>query len=137
VTSTLVFEGGGRIGEYVGGYSDAVRQRRARGSAAVGKPRAGKAAGPADATAAARPRKLSYKEQRELDALPATIVKLEAEQAELQAALGDPGFFRNNPSGAREAAERWSRLAEELKAAYARWEALESGTVSGAAVPGP
>jgi ABC transport system ATP-binding/permease protein len=137
VTSTLVFEGEGRIGEYVGGYSDAVRQRQARAEAAGAKTRPKKAASPADEAAASKPRKLSYKEQRELDALPAVIERLEAEQAALQAALGDPAFFQTHPNEARETTERWRRVAEELEAAYARWEILESGAVNAAADPGP
>jgi ATP-binding cassette subfamily F protein uup len=137
VTSTLVFEGEGRIGEYVGGYSDAVRQRRARIDAPGAKDRARKAVRPADAAGSRKPRKLSHKDQRELDALPAAIERLEAEQASLQAALGDPALFQNEPNQAREAAERWRRVAEELEAAYARWELLESGGVNASAAPGP
>ncbi|HEY3849891.1 MAG TPA: ATP-binding cassette domain-containing protein [Steroidobacteraceae bacterium] len=143
VTSTLVFEGEGRIREYVGGYSDAIRQRQARIDAPGGKLRAKKAAGPADDAgrtddaAPPKPRKLSYKDQRELDALPAVIERLEAEQASLQAALGDPALFQNEPNQAREAAERWRRVAEELEAAYARWELLESGGVNASVAPGP
>jgi len=137
VTSTLVFEGAGRIGEYVGGYSDAVRQRQARADAASAKPRLKKAVRPSDDAGASKPRKLSYKEQRELDALPAAIERLEAEQAALQTLLGDPAFFQNQPNEARDTTERWRRIAEELEAAYARWEMLESSAVNAAAAPGP
>jgi ATP-binding cassette subfamily F protein uup len=80
---------------------------------------------------------LSYKEQRELDALPAAIERLEAEQAALQTLLGDPAFFQNQPNEARDTTERWRRIAEELEAAYARWEMLESSAVNAAAAPGP
>ncbi len=137
VTSTLVFEGGGRIEEYVGGYSDAIRQRQARLDAPGAKDRSKKAPTPADGAGPQKPRKLSYKDQRELDALPGAIERLEAEQASLQAALGDPALFQNEPNRAREAAERWRRVAEELQAAYARWELLESGGVNASAAPGP
>jgi ATP-binding cassette subfamily F protein uup len=137
VSSTLVFEGEGRIGEYVGGYSDAVRQRQARAEGAGAKTRPKKSASSAAEPAASRPRKLSYNEQRELEALPALIERLETEQAALQAALGDPAFFHDRPNEARETTERWRRVAMELEAAYARWEILESGAVSAAAVPGP
>ncbi|HTB30307.1 MAG TPA: ATP-binding cassette domain-containing protein [Steroidobacteraceae bacterium] len=137
VTSTLVFEGGGRIEEYVGGYSDAIRQRQALVDPPGAKERARKAARPADDAGPQKPRKLSYKDQRELDALPAAIEQLEAEQASLQAALGDPALFQNEPNRAREAAERWRRVAEELQAAYARWELLESGGVNASGAPGP
>jgi ATP-binding cassette subfamily F protein uup len=129
VTSTLVFEGGGRIREYVGGYSDAVRQRRANDQGAEAN-RPKKAARPAQSASPSKPRKLSYKEQRELDALPAAIERLEAAQAALHEAMSDP-------ASARDAADRWRRLEEELSAAYARWELLEAASVSAAASPGP
>jgi ATP-binding cassette subfamily F protein uup len=80
----------------------------------------------ASARGGAKSRKRSYKEQRELDALPAAIQELETEQERLEAALSDPQFFRRSPAEARASTERLKRLAEELQAAYARWEALES-----------
>jgi len=135
VTSTLVFEGEGRIGEYVGGYSDAVRQRQARVTGSRSRPR--KAAKPADGVGASKPPNLSYKDQRELDALPAAIERLEAEQAALQASLGDPALFQKSPEVARDTTERWRRIAEQLEAAYARWALLESGAVSAAVSPDP
>jgi ATP-binding cassette subfamily F protein uup len=140
VTSTLVFEGGGRIREYVGGYSDAIRQRHARAEAGAKAPPA--KAGSAKTTrageggAASKARKLSYGERRELDALPAVIERLESEQAALQSTLSDPSFFQKDPNGARAALERSRAIVEELEAAYGRWEALESA-VNAAAVPGP
>jgi ATP-binding cassette subfamily F protein uup len=138
VTSTLVFEGGGRIGEYVGGYSDAVRQRQARAPTAEPKIRPSKkTAKAADAAGASKPPKLSYKDQRELDALPGVIERLEAEQALLQAAMSDPAFFQKGPDEARDTNERWRRTAEQLEAAYARWAILESGAISAAASRGP
>jgi ATP-binding cassette subfamily F protein uup len=150
VTSTLVFEGDGHIGEYVGGYSDAVRQRQTRAGGGGPKPRGKKSAGPAAVAAsagaravavvgaaAAKPRKLSHKEQRELDALPAAIERLEAEQATLHTALSDPALFQESPNEARDIAERSRRIAQELETAYVRWELLESGTVNAGIAPGP
>ena len=137
VTSTLVFEGEGRIGEYVGGYSDAVRQRQARIQAAIPKVPAKGAARPPDGAAASKAPKLSYKDQRELDALPTAIERLETEQAALQAAMSNPEFFQKSPDVARETTERWRRNAEQLEAAYARWAVLESSAVSAAVSPGP
>jgi ATP-binding cassette subfamily F protein uup len=122
VTGTLVFEGDGQVNEYVGGYSDWVRQRRTLPAAPV-------RAAPANPTAAQsrpKPRKRSYKEQRELDAIPERIQLLEAEQRELQAALSDPKLFRQGPAEATTSLERLQRLTEELEAAYTRWDALES-----------
>ena len=136
VTSTLVFEGEGRIGEYVGGYSDAVRQRQERVQAAApARTPPTKTARPLDAAGASKPPKLSYKDQRELDALPAVIERLEAEQAALQAAMSDPAFFQKSPDAARDTTERWRRNAGQLEAAYARWALLESGAVSAAVSP--
>jgi ATP-binding cassette subfamily F protein uup len=87
--------------------------------------------------AAAKPRKLSHKEQRELDALPAAIERLEAEQATLHTALSDPALFQESPNEARDIAERSRRIAHELETAYARWELLDSGTVNAGIAPGP
>jgi len=128
VTSTLVFEGQGRIVEYVGGYSDWMRQRR---TAAPPKSVPAAAAAGREKPATRVPdgptlRKRSYKEQRELDSMPESIQALETVQGELQRALADPQFFRQNPAEASAALERSQSLAAELEAAYARWDALES-----------
>jgi ATP-binding cassette subfamily F protein uup len=133
VTSTLVFEGGGQVNEYVGGYSDWLRQRRA--SAIAGRapladktPIADKAPAAENAPSAPKPksRKLSYKEQRELDGLPATIARLEAEQSELQALIGDPELFRRSPAEAAAAVQKLQAVVKEMDAAFARWESLEA-----------
>ncbi len=123
VTSTLVFEGAGRINEYVGGYSDWLRQRRPTAAASPTPPPAKAAAAP---SRAAKARKRSFKEQRELDAIPATIQRLEAEQAALQAAVSDPELFRRSPAEASAALQRLQGIAQELETTYARWDALES-----------
>jgi len=128
VTSTLVFEGVGSVNEYVGGYSDWLRQRRN----AVRSPAPRAAAPDAAKAAAPRPavkgRRLSYKDQRDLDALPGKIQLLEEEQHALQAAIADPELFRQNPERATAALQRLETLARELEAAYARWGSLESAT---------
>jgi ATP-binding cassette subfamily F protein uup len=133
VTGTLVFERDGRVNEYVGGYSDWVRQRRTPPAAparAAPVPRAtAPGAAPVKSTAARsppKPRKRSYKEQRELDAIPERIQLLEAEQRELQAALSDPKLFRQGAAEANAALVRLQRLTAELEAVYIRWDALES-----------
>ncbi|MDP9012064.1 MAG: ATP-binding cassette domain-containing protein [Pseudomonadota bacterium] len=131
VTSTLVFEGAGRVNEYVGGYTDWLRQRRSpapRARSSVPPPAAAAAAtAPATAKAApARPRKLSYKDQRELAAMPATIQRLEAEQAALMVAIGDPDLFRRSPDDAAIAVRRLQSVDKELESAFSRWEALEA-----------
>jgi ATP-binding cassette subfamily F protein uup len=127
VTSTLVFEGDGKIGEYVGGYEDWARYRERIDGAPASMSDA-PASLPA-ATAAPKPSaktgKLSYKEQRELEKLPARIEELEAEQAELHAALSDETFHRGAREKIAAAAARLEELARELETCYARWQELE------------
>jgi ATP-binding cassette subfamily F protein uup len=129
VTSTLVFEGDGRVNEYVGGYSDWLHQRRAIAVAAK-TPTPRSAQSPARGSAAAKTRRLSYKDQRELDAMPAAIQRLEVEQAELLTAIGDPELFRRDPAAATTAVQRLQSVQQELEAAFARWEALESAAAN-------
>jgi ATP-binding cassette subfamily F protein uup len=127
VTSTLVFEGGAQVNEYVGGYSDWLRQRKV---SAPAKPRA-PAAAPA-ASPRAKVRRLSYKEQRDLKAMPEKIQRLEAEQVQLQTALADPNLFKDDPARGTAALQRLQSLAAELDTAYSIWDALESRSAAGA-----
>jgi ATP-binding cassette subfamily F protein uup len=126
VTSTLVMEGEGRIGEYVGGYSDWLRQRPASREPVASKPPlpAPPAAKPAAPASPARA-KLSYKDARELEQLPARIEALETGLARMSAAMNEPGFYQRDAAaiGADNAA--LAQLQAELDAAYARWSALE------------
>ncbi|MBI5718618.1 MAG: ATP-binding cassette domain-containing protein [Burkholderiales bacterium] len=140
VTSTIAWEGdpafGGRPGlwrEYEGGYEVWKEQReRARVAAASMAPSsAASSSSPSSANAAqpeaarASPRtKLSYKEQRELEALPARIEALEAEQRELAATLADPAFYAREAQRAGELNRRHAKIEEELMACLERWEAL-------------
>lgn len=125
VTSTLVFEGDGRIGDYVGGYADWLRQRAiAKAPAKTSSSRAEAAQNsPADAGPS---RKLAAKEQRELEALPARIETLEREQGELASKLADPAFYKRDPAGVAEAKSRLKALEREHALAFARWEDLEA-----------
>ena len=133
VTQTIASEGGGQWKEYVGGYSDWLRQRPAGGAArfdATGGPDAKPASrvGAGD-TAKAKPaerKKLSFKEQRELEQLPARIAALEAEQAALQGRLGDPAFYQGPAEAQREVQTRLAKVDAEIDAALLRWEALEA-----------
>jgi ABC transport system ATP-binding/permease protein len=123
VTSTLVFEGGGQINEYVGGYSDWLRQRRVSSAAQAG---AAKSANPASPAApGVKKQRLSYNEQRELAQLPEKIQRLEAEQTQLNALIGEPAAFQGNNAQGNEALQRLPAVAQELEAAYARWEKLD------------
>jgi ABC transport system ATP-binding/permease protein len=129
VTSTLVAEGEGRWREYVGDVQDwltqSARAAQQAPSSAVASPRPEpeRAAAPADASSR---RKLSYKEQRELDALPARIAALEAEQAALSAELGDGSLYGTQPARAAELAERLVAVEEEWLAALERQETLSA-----------
>jgi ATP-binding cassette subfamily F protein uup len=129
VTSTLVFEGDGQINEYVGGYTDWLRQRK------VAAPAAAPAATPkpaAAATSRAAPKlkRLSYNEQRELKQLPEKIQRLEAEQAQLNALISDPAAFQRNKAEGNLALQRLQALAAELETAYSRWDMLDSSAGS-------
>ena len=123
VTSTLVCEGGGTWREYVGGYEDWLRQRRA--PAATPAPASRAASAPAAKSAASR--RLGFMEKRELAGLPAKIEALEAEKHALFARMASPDFYAAGK--ADESARAQARLAAletELHAAYARWEELEA-----------
>jgi ATP-binding cassette subfamily F protein uup len=128
VTSTLVLEGQGRVGEYVGGYSDWLRQRPAPAAAA---PVPAPAPAPAREKPRGRPAKLSYRDKRELEALPGHIEALEREQAELLERLSDPGFYQGPAEDIAAATTRLEILEAELTDAYGRWEALEAATGAG------
>jgi ABC transport system ATP-binding/permease protein len=121
VTSTLVFEGAGRVNEYVGGYSDWLRQRKAMGLSKTPAPTIAAVPKPA-----AKARRLSYKEQRELESMPDLIQKLEVEQSTLTTSLADPGLFKQDPAQAAAVMARLQAIAAELEKAYARWDALEA-----------
>lgn len=137
VTSTLVFEGAGRVQEYVGGYHDWLRQGGSPRLLGVQTREDGKSAQPASksepapvatpvaAAAAPAKRKLSYKEQRELDALPAAIETAEIELEALQTAIADPGFYQLPAEVSRGKLARMEALQAELDRLIERWAELE------------
>jgi ATP-binding cassette subfamily F protein uup len=133
VTSTLVFEGEGRVQEYVGGYEDWLRQRRSAEAEATATP-ARRATSGANAAAIATKeparaaRKPSYKEQMELEQLPARIEALETEQKQLQSLVTSEEFYKRPASEIHEALARLEELEALLLAAYTRWDALDSRT---------
>jgi len=123
VTSTLVMGENGQAMEFVGGYDDWLRQTAAKETATqkVAKPAMEKPKRQAE-----RPRKMSFKEERELEALPDRIATLEEEQQQLHATLSDPEFYKSAGAGVAEFNSRLEQLEQELSAAYLRWEELES-----------
>jgi ATP-binding cassette subfamily F protein uup len=123
VTSTLVFEGDGKVNEYVGGYEDWLRQRAA--PAAPGRPAAPKLTAPLPAATPAA-KKASYREQQELLALPGRIEALESEQQRLAAAMASPGFYKEGAEAIASTMARVAAIDQELLDAYARWDELDS-----------
>ncbi len=130
VTSTFVFEGNGHVEEYVGGYEDWVRQRGADKlrlkSEATEKQTGSTDRKPKKTTGDGRPKKLSFNEQRELGGLPALIETLETEQRELSARIADPDFYKESADAIKTSLARVDELGNELTAAYARWDELDS-----------
>lgn len=120
VTSTLAFSGGGKIGEYVGGYDDWLRQRKIPQVPAAEKRETKPPPKSRPATV-----KMSFKEERELEALPPQLERLEAEKKQLYLSLADPSFYRGAGSGVAAVNSRLQELEKELRAAYLRWEYLE------------
>ncbi len=125
VTSTLVFEGGGRVGEYVGGYDDWIRQRATGGEQ---KSSASKVVDQQVQKPKSKSNKLSYKDQRELDGLPQKIEQLDAELETLHAAMAEPGFYQQDGVMISGITTKLEGLEQELEHSYARWEMLESGS---------
>ena len=128
VTSCVVFESDGDIREYVGGYSDWLRQRTAPEAAPAVKPKPAPAAPPKPSKPAAG--KLSYNERRELEQLPARIEQLEQRQRELHDLTADPAFYKQDATVVARQLEELKRLEAELEMNYGRWEALEGRTSS-------
>ncbi len=125
VTSTLVIEGDGVIKEYVGGYDDWLRQSKKtfpsqqplkRSPAKKAKTK----------QISDRPRRLSFKEKKELEAMPKLIETLETQQQQLHDAMANPDFYKKNTEMKIATDTTKSKvLAEQLEKAYARWQTLE------------
>ncbi|MBE1161342.1 ATP-binding cassette domain-containing protein [Dyella acidiphila] len=130
VSSTLVLEGAGQVGEYVGGYSDWLRQKPAVrwGTEAVASAAPEKAAASsATPVESEKPkRKLSYKDARELEQLPARIEQLEADVSARAEAMNDPSFYQQDNAAIQRANEALAKVQAELDQAYARWSELDS-----------
>ena len=129
VTSVLALEGDGRVHEYVGAYTDWLRQRNEPVAAKASKPKEAEAAAPSREGK----RKLSYNEQRELDmlgkelqAFPIRLEALEKEQQTLEEKLADPGFFARDAAEFTRTTERLATLEEEQLTLLERWEQAEA-----------
>ena len=133
VTSVIAAEGEGRWREYVGGFTDwqmqSARAQQIADARNTPAREASAAGAPKDRTAgrnAQRAVKLSFKEQKELDALPARIEALEAEQKTIGARLEDGSLFATDAEEGARLSGRYGQIDEELLAALERWEALEA-----------
>lgn len=125
VTATLVFDEGGQVKEYAGGYDDYLIQSAKSQTAEVkefeSKPKTESKPEPKKPVA-----KLSYKEERELEQIPQRIEELELEQAELQAAMASPDFFKQSSDVIAVSTSRIEAIQQELETTLERWEELES-----------
>jgi ABC transport system ATP-binding/permease protein len=126
VTSTLVFEGDGVVNEYVGGYDDWMRQRKVAVKTTTSKVQTEKSQTAVKAAPTTPGKKLSYKDQRELETLPAKIETLEKEIAELQTAMNAASFYQQDKAAINAAQLRWQQLQTELQVAYERWHVLDA-----------
>jgi ABC transport system ATP-binding/permease protein len=123
VTSTIAFEGDGELNEYVGGYDDWLRQcQEANKQRQAPKPVTRVEAKKSTPTRG----KLSYKDQRELDALPQQIEQLETELEGLLQKMADPDHYKQSSAVITESRERQEKVEAELALAYTRWEELEA-----------
>jgi ATP-binding cassette subfamily F protein uup len=125
VTSTIVFEGDGRLVEYVGGYDDWLRQSSL--SSPGGTEKAKKKEKPEKARPQReRLRTLTFREKKEIETLPALIESMEAERAGLYETFADPDFYKQDGSRIPAVKARMAELDKEIPAAYERWELLEA-----------
>ncbi|HDR46840.1 MAG TPA: ATP-binding cassette domain-containing protein, partial [Geoalkalibacter subterraneus] len=120
VTSSLVFSGNGKVEEIIGGYDDWLEQKPVERVDSEKKPK------PTPPPRKERPRKLTFKEKRELEELPLIIETLETEQTELHATMADPTLYQQGNSEKITATQQRLEVVEkELDTAYRRWQELE------------
>jgi len=128
VTSTLVFEGHGQVGDYVGGYEDWLRQRKPVTASPITIQQEDKP--PAQTTKSGKPKttekvKLSFNEQRELRQLPERIEALEEEQREIEELVSQSDFYQQEKELIKDTLARLDTIRQELGVAYTRWEYLD------------
>jgi ATP-binding cassette subfamily F protein uup len=126
VTSVLVFEGEGRVGEYIGGYADwfalSERNKKSEADAVKAAEQAVKKDKPKTVTA----KKLSFKDQRELEQLPERIEQLEGRQADLTVTIGSVEFYKQSAEAVATTLEQLKTVEQELAQAYQRWDELDA-----------
>lgn len=125
VTSTLVFQGDGVIKEYAGGYDDYIRQAEQSASVETLEEKPKSKSTNSKQPQSGQKKKLSYKEQKELESLPELLEKLESRQAEIHEQMANPDFFKQDGQQIAQTNEELEKLGTELAQAYSRWEELE------------
>jgi len=123
VTSTLVFEGEGKIEEYIGGYQDWLRQKKKDDQEKIVKEKISQPKIQSNQSGAAR--KLSFKEQKELAELPGLIEKMEEEERGIQELISNPEFYKKNQEEITKTMDRLKQIEVDLKKCYLRWGELE------------
>jgi ATP-binding cassette subfamily F protein uup len=127
VTSTIAFEGAGKVEEFVGGYEDYLRQRRDASALMGPDGREPQSSSRKPQTTSPKPKKKrSFKEEREYSQLPDRIAALEDEQKKIHASLADPEFYKRPGTEISAAVERAEHIERELIDAMERWDALDS-----------
>ncbi|NOQ14368.1 MAG: ATP-binding cassette domain-containing protein [Methyloprofundus sp.] len=127
VTSVLAFDGKGNVDEFVGGYFDWLSYTQAQAKAAQKKVKTEKKAAKVEAVATpVTQKKLSYKEQKELDELPLEIDGLEAKQTEINEQMADADFYKQDQNTVNKTLETLDKTSKELEQAYKRWDELEA-----------
>ena len=125
VTSTLVLEGEGRIGEYVGGYEDWLRQSKSNTQKENTRASTEQTADDVKKQVQKTRKKLSYKEQTELQQLPARIETLEEEKEQLQQKMNESDFYQQEKPLIKTVLDKIAEIEAELQVAYERWELLD------------
>jgi ATP-binding cassette subfamily F protein uup len=126
VTQVIAAEGGGVWREYVGGYSDWERVRRVAPAPAKAPAKSETKAAASPALAAPKSKKLGFKEQRELEALPLLIEQLEAEQKSITERLADPDLYKSQPAEVQKLNDRLAEIDMLLMESLEKWEAIEA-----------
>jgi ATP-binding cassette subfamily F protein uup len=126
VTSVFVLDGSGQVDEFVGGYTDWMNHvKQIKQAEAAKAPKQEKSAAQTPARTATK-KKLSYKEQQELDKMPELIDELETKQAELTQLINDPEFYKKDQAIVAKALDELKQIDARLEQVYQRWDELEA-----------
>ncbi|MDD2725070.1 MAG: ATP-binding cassette domain-containing protein [Methylovulum sp.] len=126
VTSVFVLDGSSKVQEFIGGYSDWIAYNENKPQTASPAAKKNQPIQAIESSVGAKKKKLSYKEQQELKALPELIDKLETQQATLSQQIGSPDFYKNSPDKVNKALDDLKKLESQLAQTYQRWDELEA-----------